>query len=124
MKLRFRDNSLRLRVNSLEVDKLAAGTVLEEKIEFPGGARILYSLGQSSAVLPEASFREGVIRVTAPDTQIANWAKSDLIGLYFDVPANGTVLRIAIEKDLECLEAPPEERDPAAFPRSDSGKTC
>ncbi len=41
--------------------------------------------------------------------------------MYFELPANGTVLKIAIEKDLECIEGALEERDPEAFPRG-SGK--
>lgn len=65
-----------------------------------------------------ASFREGVIRVGAPQAQLQSWASSDTVGIYFDFPANGTGLKVAIEKDLECLDGPEEERDPDAYPRS------
>jgi hypothetical protein len=43
--------------------------------------------------------------------------------MYFDVAADGASLRIAIEKDLECVDGPEEERDPEAFPRGIS-KNC
>ena len=121
MKLRFRQNSLRLRVNQREADELASGIALEEDVRFPGNARMRYILepyGQHTA----ASFEGGVIRVSAPGNDLKEWAQSDAIGMYFDLPTDGSVLKVAIEKDLECTDGPPEERDPHAFPRS--GKNC
>lgn len=122
MKLRFRENSLRLRLNRREVARLASGGALEERVVFPGGAALSYILGPAPDSSPEASFRDGVIRVAAPKAKIAPWAADDSIGVYFDVPAGGAPLKVAIEKDLECLDLPPEERDPDAFPRE--AKSC
>ncbi len=122
MKLRFRQNSLRLRVNQREVEELAAGVALQEQVSFPGNARMQYILepyGQSTAA---ASFESGVIRVSAPGNDVKQWADSEAIGLYFNLPADGSFLKVAIEKDLECTDGPPEERDPLAFPRS--GEAC
>lgn len=123
MKLRFRDNSLRLRVNRPEVENLAAGGSLEDRVEFPGNARLSYILESSSEAAPGVSFREGVIRVSAPDWQVKDWARGEAIGLYFQVAGDRLPLKVAIEKDLECVEEQPEERDPNAFPRS-AGKNC
>ena len=121
MKLRFRENSLRLRVNRREVESLASGAILREEIHFPGNSRMAYFLESSRKPSPEAWFREGVIRVCAPWTQVKEWANSDLIGMYFELPTNGALLKIAIEKDLECIDAPAEERDPDAFSRVQAG---
>ena len=123
MKLRFRDNSLRLRVNRREVEGLASGAVLEEQVLFPGDARISYTLQTSSDTVAEASFEDGVIRVLAPRQQVSDWASGGSVGMYFEFPASGTSLKVAIEKDLECVDGPPEEYDPDAFPRG-SGKNC
>ena len=123
MKLRFRKNSLRLRVNQRELENLVAGQVLEEQVCFPGDSFISYVLEAVPTGPPTASFEQGVVRVSAPRQQIENWAQGDAIGLYFDLPANRTALRIAVEKDLECVDGPPEERDPHAFPRG-TGKNC
>jgi len=114
MKLRFRNNSLRLRVNQREVEGLASGALLEEQVLFPGEGRISYTLQSSSAAAPEASFRHGVISVLAPQQQVDEWASSGSIG---------TSLKVAIEKDLECIDGPPEEQDANAFPRGES-KNC
>jgi hypothetical protein len=118
VKLRFRKNSLRLRVNRHEAADLASGSALEERVSFPGDACIRYVLEVSAQSSPKASFAENTIRVSAPQHLVRDWAANDTIGIYFDLPVNGSELRVAIEKDLECLEGPAEERDRDAFPRS------
>jgi hypothetical protein len=122
MKLRFRENSLRLRVNRREVEALASGAVLTEHVHFPGEASISYVLEPSTQPVPGASFEQGTIRVSAPRGLVRQWAADDSIGIYFELPANGAELKIAIEKDLDCIDASGEERDPDAFSRS--SKNC
>lgn len=117
MKLRFRQNSLRLRVNRREVEGLAAGHALREQVHFPGNTELAYVLDSVASKAPEVEFRSGVIRVALPLEDLNSWASTQEIGLYFELPANGSMLKIAIEKDLECIDGPAEERDPDAFPR-------
>ena len=123
MKLRLRENSIRLRLNQSEVRELAGGGTLTEQVHFPGPAEVTYVLQSVSRSSVEASFQEGTIRVLAPENEIRNWANGESIGLYFEVPARLGPLRIAIEKDLECVDGPPEEHDSDAFPRL-VGKNC
>ena len=118
MKLRFRENSLRLRLNRGEAEALAAGATLEERVQFPGDARILYVLETTTKLKAEAWFRDGVIGVSTPETQVKEWAAGESVGMYFELAAGGSVLKIAVEKDLECVDGPAEERDPDAFPRT------
>jgi hypothetical protein len=123
VKLRFRNNSLRLRVNQREVQTLASGLAITEEILFPGNARMTYTLQASPDHSPQARYEGGNISVLAPGELLHDWAGGDQIGLYFRVPADTTVLAIAIEKDLECVDGSPEERDPEAFPRA-AEKAC
>ncbi|HEY7304002.1 MAG TPA: hypothetical protein VH601_07810 [Bryobacteraceae bacterium] len=123
MKLRFRDNSLRLRLNRREVETVDAGSPLEEHVIFPGGNVFSYILEPGARFEPDVSFRHGIIRICAPARRIREWAASESIGMYFEFPANTCVLKVAIEKDLECTDGPPGERDPEAFPRG-PGKNC
>lgn len=118
MKLRFRDNSLRLRLNRREAETIAAGFTLKEQVSFPGGSTFAYSLEAAARVYPEASFQKGTLRIAAPSFELKKWAEGAAIGIYFELPVNGSVLKIAIEKDLECVDGPSEERDPDAFPRA------
>lgn len=122
MKLRFRNNSLRLRVNRREVEGLSTGSALKEQVHFPGDTELAYLLETVASGSPQVQFREGIIRVAVPYEDVKNWAGCDDIGMYFELPANGSCLKIAIEKDLECLDEPAEERDPDAYSRS--GKNC
>jgi len=122
VKLRFRKNSLRLRVNRRELESLASGAPLEERVYFPGDACIRYVLEASAESSPRASFEDGAIRVAAPQHLLRDWADTDSIGIYFELPVHGSELRVAIEKDLECVDGPAQERDPDAFPRS--SKKC
>jgi hypothetical protein len=123
MKLRFRKNSLRLRVNRKEVELLASGAALEERISFPGDTILKYVLEASATRTPEAVYQDGWIRVSTPLQQVTDWASGTDIGIYFELPANGSPLKVAIEKDLECVDGPAEETDPDAFPRA-NGNTC
>jgi hypothetical protein len=123
VKLRFRNNGLRLRVNQREVEALALGQALEERIHFPEDTSISYILGSGANSGANASFRNGVIRITVPRVEVETWANTDSIGMYFELPASDASLKIAIEKDLECVDGPAEERDPNAFPRP-SKKNC
>jgi hypothetical protein len=113
MKLRFKGNTLRLRLNRSEVMRLAAGSAIEEEVVFPGSAKLSYVLRPTEAG-SSATFDAGVITISAPRHEFQSWSASDEIGLYFDL----STLKIAIEKDLECLDGPRSERDPDAFPRS------
>ena len=92
MKLRFRKNSLRLRVNRLEVERLAAGQELAETISFAGGATLDYILTPSAEARWAADFDGKAIRVTAP---LGDWARGVETGFYFDVEPG---LKVAVEK--------------------------
>ena len=118
MKLRLRGNSVRLRLNRRDIDGLASGNVLEECVVFPASARLFYSLEPRNEGGATACFDGAAIRIAVPSATVSEWATSEEIGLYFDFPAGEHPLKVAIEKDLECLHGPEEELDPEAFPRA------
>lgn len=113
MKLRFRKDSLRLRLNQKEVSELAGGNSIEERVRFPGGAALIYRLVTGPAATFDASLTGSTITVSVPRGTLKGWEENEEIGLYHRVGA----LEIAIEKDLECVDARDEERDPYVFPR-------
>ncbi|MFZ0594374.1 MAG: hypothetical protein WAM39_28225 [Bryobacteraceae bacterium] len=113
MKLRFRKNSLRLRLNQREVSAVAGGGSVEERVHFPGGTALVYRLVPGAAAAFDASVEGSTITVSVPRGMLEEWEQNEEIGRYHQAGA----LEIAIEKDLECVEARAEERDPYAFPR-------
>jgi hypothetical protein len=124
MKLRIRANTLRLRLNQKEVEKLAAGEVLREAIEFPGSTSLSYLLKVAQAAEAQAFFEAGRIHIIVPRVQILHWAENDELGIYFQLPTGAEPLKIAVEKDLVCIDGPAEEQDPLAFPREMAEKVC
>lgn len=126
MKLRIRDNSIRLRLTRGEVDSLHADGFVKARTEFPGGHEFGYELESSPAsVQPEASFSDRVITVRVPEAMALAWASTEQVSMqgeqFLD---DGEKLTILVEKDFTCL-APREGEDESDMypnPQADSGK--
>jgi len=121
MKLRLTPNSVRIRLNQSEVAKFTNAGELSERVEFPGPTptAFVYTLRFSSG--PEtgaAHFRDGEMALTVPQEEANLWANAaNQVGLYYTQGSHGgQSLRISIEKDFQCVDGPPEERNPAAYP--------
>jgi hypothetical protein len=72
-----------------------------------------------------ATFEDGHVVVRVPTDQVVAWGMTDQVGIHAtQMASDGTVLRILIEKDLECIDAPVEESQEDAFPRPDQGVAC
>jgi hypothetical protein len=110
MKLRIRGDSMRLRLKRSEVDRLAAGTSIVEKTHFPGAA-LTYRLDVSEDNHFSASFNDGTLLVSLPESDVLDWASSDEVSLHAEQELSGSgALSLLIEKDFKCLE-PGHHRD-------------
>jgi hypothetical protein len=98
----------------MEVKNLAGGKLVEERVAFPGAQTLVYRLLPVDAASSSARLAGSTIEIAVPREQLKAWNDNDDIGVYFDAGP----LSVAIEKDLECTDGPPEERDPYAFPRN------
>lgn len=126
MKLRIQGNSLRLRLRRSEVRQLADGGRVEERTAFgpAAAAALVYALLADDVTHVTASFEEGRLDVRVPHAVAAAWAGGDQIGIEASQPAGGgELLRILIEKDFECIDAPPGESQDDAFPNP-RGNNC
>ena len=129
MKLRIRGHSIRLRLGRSEVARLVAGDVVAEVTTFDplGRQRLEYHLVATADVTRvAASFEAGQRLVVRVPTDLArSWGTTDRIGIAATQPAaDGATLRILIEKDLECLDAPAEESQADAFARAAATLAC
>jgi hypothetical protein len=128
MKLRLKGDSIRLRLGRSEVSSLIESGIVEESTHFDvfGRDRLVYALISDPAISRvTATFESGRIRVLVPSDRVREWGQSDDLGIEATQPApGGRVLKILIEKDLECLDAPPEESQADAFPRVGHGIAC
>ena len=111
MKLRIRDNSVRLRLTRGEVDQLRDDGLVRARTEFPGGREFQYVVESSPAsVTPAAFLSECVITVRLPETTVLAWANSEQVSISGEQLVNDDKLTILVEKDFACL-APREGED-------------
>ena len=63
-------------------------------------------------------FENGELAVIVSQNRAKIWANAvQEVGLYLNLElAGGKTLRIAVEKDFQCIDGPPEERDLAGYP--------
>jgi hypothetical protein len=108
MKLRFRDNSLRLRLSRSEVNAVADRRVVEAVVHFGGARSLVYLLEASNDVdVLTATFetsRDGAtIAVRLPVALAKEWAESETVALRGAMPVEPMGLSILVEKDFACL---------------------
>jgi hypothetical protein len=117
MKLRLRDDSLRLRLTRSEVDAFAKDGRVASRVRF-GDKTLVYALAHASVDRVSARLANDEILVTVPSSAARAWASSEEVG----ISANDGVLRVLVEKDFACLKPREGEDDADAFPHPDPKK--
>ena len=112
MKLRIRDNSIRIRLTQTEVDQLSKQGLVSATTAFPGGGRFGYALESSPAsVTAEAFFAASTITVRVPESDVLAWSSSSQVSMSGSLQLDdGQTLELLVEKDFACL-APREGED-------------
>ena len=125
MKLRIRDNSIRLRLMRGEVDTLRDKGMVEARTDFPGGRALRYLVESSPAsVNPAAFFSENEITIRLPETTVLAWVSTEQVAIQGEqLLDEGGILKILVEKDFVCLTGrdDEDESDMYPHPESDSG---
>ncbi len=124
MKLRIRDNSLRLRLTQGEVAQLRDEGLVAAKTGFPGGRDFGYIVESSPArVRPGAEFENGKIRVRLPEAVVREWADSDAVTISDELLLDGgDRLVLLVEKDFACLAPRAGEDESDMFPHPEAGR--
>lgn len=120
MKLRLRENSIRLRLLQTEVAQLRETGNVSERIVFGTNPaqNLVYSLRVSEdANELSAQMINNQIEVFLPLNMAENWADTNEVGLYGEQKIGDlTNLKIIIEKDFVCVERPADADNKDAFP--------
>jgi Family of unknown function (DUF7009) len=120
MKLRIKGNSIRLRLGQSDVLRLALDGTVEESTAFGPSLRQRFSYALSvsaeeSGIRADFGNRHMVIRV--PAKVIHQWVTTDQVSIdAIQRTGDDGELRILIEKDFECIDAPPGESQIDTFP--------
>jgi hypothetical protein len=123
LKLRIRDNSIRLRLSQSEVERVNSEGLVKGRVQFVGSNTFSYILESSPAtVRPEAHVSNNVITVRVPQPDIRKWAESEQVSIRSEQNLDdGDQLMILIEKDFACLAPRAGEDDSDMFPNPDAG---
>jgi len=118
MKLRIRDNSVRLRLTRGEVDVLREDGLVPSKTEFPGGQEFNYVAESSPAVVsPAAILSDSVLTVRLPESTVLAWATTEQVSIEGEqLLDDGQILTILVEKDFECLTQREGEDESDMYP--------
>jgi hypothetical protein len=111
MKIRFDQQSLRLRVRKSDLTKLQASGLIEEVVFFPEN-KFSYTLGLKDVEKDiSVTINEQNIAVYIPSEMAEKWINSEEVGLYVSIPTEhaGISLHIIIEKDFPCKHGSSEE---------------
>ena len=116
MKLRIKDNSIRLRLTQSEVTQLRTEGRVEAVVRFGPGQELRYALEASPNVAElTAYYEDHALVVALPEAWVPDWVDTDRVG--FDglqQVGERDELMLLVEKDFECLHKRPDEED--AFP--------
>lgn len=104
VKVRILDNTIRLRLDRMEVGQIGAGSQVAGATNFPGGEAFRYTL-EPTGTACSAKFCDGVIKIVISAGAAAAWASDETqVGIYETLALSTGSLELSIEKDFECLE--------------------
>ncbi|HMS43503.1 MAG TPA: hypothetical protein PKE69_24955 [Pyrinomonadaceae bacterium] len=112
MKLRIRENSVRLRLTQSEVAEFGENGLIENKTDF-GETVFIYAFKSSDLIENlQANFESGRIEIVVPKAVAENWINTQEVGISGEFEK----LKILIEKDFVCLSVREGEDESDAFP--------
>ncbi len=97
MKLRIRDNSIRLRLTQSEVQLFHESGKVAATIHF-GDNQLVYALEKADCQALSASYNQNKICILVPTAMANTWATTEQVGMETDGD-----LKILVEKDFQCL---------------------
>jgi hypothetical protein len=123
VKLRIRDNSIRLRLERAEVETLRDDGLVTSRTAFPGGREFGYVVESSPAsVNPGAVLSDSTVTVRLPETTVLAWANSEQVSIAGEQRlAEGDMLSILVEKDFACLAPREGEDESDMYPHPNAG---
>ncbi|ASW73932.1 hypothetical protein IQ37_18335 [Chryseobacterium piperi] len=105
MKIRIKDNSIRLRLTQTEVSELGEKGMITSFTEFVDRP-FMYSIEATGETELSASFIENRIVVTMPKTMIDELVTTDRVG--FD--GQSGMVKLLVEKDFVCIDNSVEDQ--------------
>jgi hypothetical protein len=100
MKIRIKEDTIRLRLSQSEVDEIGIGNTVREATHFDTSV-FQYSLStHASDIKVTSRFDSGEIRISINSDEAKTWSQSDQVGIASHTDSKPHIL---IEKDFQCL---------------------
>jgi hypothetical protein len=120
MKLRLKGNSIRVRLDRRDIERLIDKGRVDDAVRFGPGLAFSYvvEMGPAPRGRPKADYTEGRLTIRIDPDDAAEWLAGDRVGFDHLQDVEGGVVRVLLEKDFACIDRPAgEEADDAyAFP--------
>jgi hypothetical protein len=114
MKIRFRRNTIRYRLDQLDVSSLKVKGFCEERIDIPP-TNMVFSLNIAEDDSKTILFDLSHLRLDVPSALMSPLIEGSQTGFECEIPGSGDpVLNILVERDFKCL-VPRGEEDNNAF---------
>jgi hypothetical protein len=123
MKLRIKDNSIRIRLTQSEALAVSNGETVTKKTVFSPVSSLSYSLVPWHLDVFNATFEKDEILLNIPISKVEKWMDTEETGFEF-TQNNGEEggLLLIIEKDFACLKPRSGEDESDHFPHPEEGK--
>lgn len=115
MKLRIKDNSLRMRLTQTEVAQVGKGEAVSAQISFKVGNPLTYLVSSQEVPTATVIYQDHTIEVALPVAQARAWAASEDVSIEEMIPVGQNHLRLLVEKDFQCLHKRPHEDESDHF---------
>lgn len=126
MKLRIKDDSLRLRLQQGEIKTLAEKGALHDALHLgpTGASTFRYGIAASDAETVTLDYSENTVTLGVPRSQMLDWINTDRVGFDARVECGDHTVRVLVEKDFRCLVDRPNEDESDTFPNPNDGARC
>lgn len=117
MKIRIKDNSIRLRLTQSEVNLLSKQGKVEKRTHFTPHNILIYAIETADVTEMKATFENGKITVYLPQEEARTWINTEQVGMeQFSQLTVDEGLKILVEKDFTCLVKREGEDDMDTYP--------
>lgn len=109
MKVRFTDDSIRMRVRKSDLKQLKAEGQTRTQIQLQPALAFVLTIGDTPT--PTAQMEGSTLTVTLPRTAAQQWINSEQVGIeHQQKQADGSRIHLLIEKDFPCAHRPQEDK--------------
>jgi hypothetical protein len=117
MKLRLKDNTVRIRLSMAEVDGLIESGHISATTVFSGFSALTTEIVLEDVESVEVSFKNSKITISIPSHLLAGWNVDNKVGHEWQIATGKDhFLNLFIEKDFRCLTERPGEDESTLYP--------